>query len=446
MDDSDSLPARALLTARVRELVERAGETQSSLHRLTGFSRTYIGNIVHGKTVLSQSAARVLDDLFGTGVELQELRAAAEREKLARRYAVVEPAADSSRQRVETAVEADGTRETKAGEDTNRRDLLALLATSAGDLVERIRSGTTSPDRQLLFHYQCAVHDYAIRYGTTSHGDLLVEVGDDWRRIQTLLADGWKSDQYKREFTVVAGQLTYILSRLAFNLGDFKRATSFLTLVETHASQTGDPALGAAVATMWSSLFYYMSNYDEALRTAQEGHTYGYGYHEAELYAYEARAYSRLGRRTDAVTALNLMEKTLGGPAEAEAGGNPFTEESALMISGGVWARLGDSERALPITTAAIERYGAMPEAPFEEHGNAWIAHATALVPSDPDAAASAACTALEVLGGRPTRTVFQRAADIARDLAPHSGLASLGELRDRVRAERRLSLPGAAL
>ncbi len=39
---------------------------------------------------------------------------------------------------------------------------------------------------------------------------------------------------------------------------------------------------------MWSSLFFYRGDYQQALLAVGEGHRFGCSYHEAELYAYGA--------------------------------------------------------------------------------------------------------------------------------------------------------------
>ncbi|MBL7486531.1 hypothetical protein I6A60_40455 [Frankia sp. AgB1.9] len=426
----DERPALAALLALLHERKEACGATFLGLEKRTGFNRSQIQRAfrITSKLELSIALAEKLDSALKADGKIIA----------ARRIAYQEQAELRARRGAATPADSEGSEE---GDETNRREALAALAAGASALTLRIGTSSRGPGRADLFAAKRTVADLAARYPTTPHDALLPEVGRHWRAAEAVLADGWRSDRYRGEFQVVAGQLTCLLSRLAFNMGDHDESAQFLDLMERHVEASGDPGLGAAAAGMWSSLFFYQGDYLEALRAAQDGHRWRYKYDEARLFGYEARALGALGDPA-ALEALDMMERSLGPVSVAEAGGEPFTEEYARSVRGHSLARLGRLGEALEITTTAIAEYDLQGQAPYESHGNAYLSHAMALLGLDVEESARATLRALDIIDGRPTHTVLQRAGELAGQMGRYQGVAVVKELHGRLAGSGARVLP----
>lgn len=138
------------------------------------------------------------------------------------------------------------------------------------------------------------------------------------------------------------------------------------------------------------------------------------------------------------------MAKATRPVGTPEPGGDPFTDEYGLLISGGTLARLGRHKEALPITAASVEKYSAQENPPYESYGNAYLAHARALLGADPAEAARATMCALDVIDGRPTHTVLHRADELCRLMGPYSGVGAVSALRERLTETVQPALPPA--
>ena len=326
--------------------------------------------------------------------------------------------------------------------ETNRREL-GFWAAGAAALRLRIGVSIGTPGRGELFSAESVVADLAARYTTTSHEALLGEVGGHWRAVEDILADGWRSDRYRDDFQIIAGQLTCLMARLAFNMGDYQNCAQFLDLVEVHLNASGDAGLGAALAGMWSSLLFYRGDYTGAVLAAQEGHRWNYKYDEGRLFGYEARALGALGDHPAALDALEGMERSTRSGGEPEAGGEPFTEEYSRAVRGHTLARLGKYKEAVEITGAAVAEYDLLGDAPYESHGNAYLSYAMALFGVDVEASAGATVRALDIIDGRPTFTVLKRAIELGDWMREYRGLRAVEELHARLSAVARPALSG---
>jgi hypothetical protein len=444
MDDVDR-PALDALHALLHELFNAADATFYGLAARTTFDRSQIQRAFRrsGKLALSPKLARALDRELGGDGRIAEAREAAYAEQRAVRAVIYgepdrhshQPTGKQPRMRRTTHDEPTASDPSSAdsGEnETNRRDALAAFAAGASALTLRIGTSIGGPGRKELFAAKDVVAVLAARYSMTPHEELLPEVGRHWSAVESILADGWRSDRYRLDFQVVAGQLTSLLSRLAFNMGDYEKSADFLGLVERHLDASGDPGLGAAVATMWSSLFFYRGDFVEALRAAQEGHRWKHRYDEARLFGYEARALGALGDLA-AIDALENMERATVSVGAAEAGADPFTAEYGMTLRGHTLARLGKYREAVEITEVAVREFDRQPDPPYEFHGNAHISYAMALFGVDVEESARAALRALSIIDGRPTHTVLKRTGELAHRMIPHRRLATVGELRDRL-------------
>jgi hypothetical protein len=198
---------------------------------------------------------------------------------------------------------------------------------------------------------------------------------------------------------------------------------------------------------MWSALWGYTRHFKLTVKTATDGLRWRQPDMDARLHAWVAMGCAALGDATGARAALDRMEAAVCPelPAQVEVtplGGNPFGEADATRVLGGTLARLGDSARAVPLTTTAVRRYEAMENPPFEGHGLTHLSYARAVLPADPTEAARAGSRALEVIEGRPTRSVIQCAWEVAHDLGPHAGMPDVRDFLDRLHAAPRLALP----
>ena len=315
---------------------------------------------------------------------------------------------------------------------TNRREALGGMAVTAATLARRVRAAPIGPSRVDLFQKQTTIADLATRYGRTPHAELLPQVAQEWQSVEELLADGWRSDQYRHGFQVVGGHLTLLLARLAFNMGEFGQAAGFLDLVEAHTEATRDPSLGAGTASMWSGIFYYAGDYRAAAEVAQAGHRWHYSYQEAELHAFEARALGRLGDKS-ALAVLDRMDRA-PRPSDPEPGGNPFTDEFSLLIRGSTLTSLGQSKEAVEYTASSLNEYAQVEHPPYESYAQAYITHAWALKGMDASASAKATMSALSVIDGKPTHTVLFRAEELSAELTAHANTPAAKDLRDRLR------------
>ncbi|OHV65328.1 helix-turn-helix transcriptional regulator [Pseudofrankia sp. BMG5.36] len=392
---------RAELAARIREL--RGDKSQAALAAAILHDRTAISRAETDTEVPSPALCEKLDAYYRTGGELGRRR--------------------------QTLV---GGQLTEVS-PTDRRDLLAGLVASAGELTVRIRTGRTTPGRSDLLLLQHTIRTVTDTYGATPHSALTPVVGRHWRLAEGIVADAWKSDRLRPAFRVAAGQLAYLLCRLFFNTGDTAGSATFLELAEEHAVGTGDPALSSAVTGMWSTLHFYAGDYREAAAVAVDGRRWGYSYDTAVLAAYEARALGALGDDTGAMRALELMERS-PIPSAPEPSCEPYGTAWGMLIAGGTLARLGRHEEALPITAGSVAAYDTRSDAPYEMHANALLAHSRALLGADIAAAADTVSRALDMVADRPTYSVWARAGELASVMAPHRSVQAVAELRGRLR------------
>jgi hypothetical protein len=432
MDHEDSSPTRerqpahAALVALLETLMERSGLTFVALSERTLYDRAQIQRAFHSKVFkMSTGLAEALDKVFGTAPRIVAARNTAYLEHVEARSART------------TAAPAPGPVGNGDDVDASRREALAAFAASAGALTLRIGTSRTGPGRKDLYAAQRTVAGLAARYPVTPHGDLLGDIAEQWHTVEDLLADGWRSDRYREGFQLVAGQLTYLLSRLAFNMGEYGHTAEFLGLVEQHADAAGDPSLHSACATMWSSIFFYEGNYPEAERAAREGLRHRYPYDTARLHSYAARALAALGDPA-ALDELDHMDNTIWPDATPEAGAEPFLVEDGLGMRAISLARLGRIDEALPLVDASLAGYTRLANPSFEAVANTHLVRGWALKGADPAEAAASVNRGLAIVDGRPTHTVTHRAVEIASALREHRRAAPVAELFDRLAAVRR--------
>lgn len=421
-------PAFAALLALLHERKEACkgtpGGSFRGLETLTGFNRSQIEAAFRDrKLALSVKLARALDEALDAGGRIVAARDAAYREQRDARDRAYGPVASASGEVAEE-------------DETNRREVLETLAAGASLLAERIGASRRGPTSGDLYAAYRIVADLSARYPTTPHDELLGDVAREWRRAEDLLADGWRSDRYREGYQLVAGQLTYLLSRLAFNMGDYRKTAAFLGLVEEHANACDDPSLRSACATMWSSIFFYEGNYPAALRAAREGLRHRHAYDVARLHSYAARALAALGD-DEALYELDRMDAAVRSDAAPEASAEPFLVEDAQGMRAISLARLGRVDEALPLVDASLAGYARLARPSFESVANTHLVRGWALMRADPAEAAASVNRGLAVIDGRPTHTVLHRAVEIASTLRAHRATGPVAELFDRLAVTR---------
>jgi hypothetical protein len=385
--------------------------SQDTLSRRIGFHRTRISKAENGE-LPSADLCAALDDYWRTGGEIAAWQA---RLEAARGGNAV---AGTDRRQVVFEFSAAGLIAADTYRRRARRDPDALTLTELGDEVD----------------------GHAAVFTTTPHAILAPRVYRTWQSAERLLDAGAKT-RAQAKLTQIAGYSAYMLSRLAFNLGDQAASRRFITQAGDHSDQIDDPVLAASMAAMSSTLAFYGHQYAEAVESARRAPDHPYT--RARLAAYEARALAALGDSGGTREALDRMRRAVID-VPARPGSSPFGPATAESFTAGVLARLGAGDEVEPIARAAVDAFDRGRAVGFEDHGHAVMVLATALVRRPrPDAAEAArlGMRALAILAASPTHTLFSRAGRLAADLAGHAPLPEVVDFRERLTAVTRPGL-----
>ncbi|WP_131785264.1 DNA-binding protein [Protofrankia symbiont of Coriaria ruscifolia] len=371
-----------------------------------------------GRDVPSENLVAALERALDGAGELRTLREQARREQQAHRYGLPDP---------------------REVTDTDRREFVqsGALAAAAGMAAEVSRLiASADPDPLTLEEMEVDVDRIAATYMTTPHEVLTPRVLDGWRGAETALA-GRVSLASRKRVTVLAGQYSYYLARLAFNTGDDVAARRFAVLASQYADDVGDPLLTGSVAGLRSSIAYYGGRFHMAAGLAAQARRSAHPYMRARLAAYEARARAATGDVDGARAALAAMTDAVFDSAPM-FGEPPFDVEAVAGFTAVVAGRLGDGERAeahARQSIAILETRNGYPE----DYGNTLAALSVALLlrpRPEPEEAAAVAMRALDVVATFPTRTVVQRARDLSGLFAEHRELPPVVDFRERLATE----------
>ncbi len=286
------------------------------------------------------------------------------------------------------------------------------------------------------------IERFAAVYATTPHAMLVHQVERRWIQVDSALTARTSLAVHHR-LIAAAGRLSYLVSRLAFNLGDFATARHLAVLAGQYAEQTQDAVLLASVAGMHSGIAYYRRRYDVAVAVFDE-YPPDPPYLQARNAAYRARAYGRLGNAPAARAELASMHRCLTDDPP-QPGDLPLGEAAAGMFTASTLGSIGEGVEAEPWARRSVAAHEAAgPRANREEWGHALLTLATALIHRErpePEEAARVGVKVLDVVDGHPTHTVSQRAGEMLGMLADHRSLPVVADFRERLAAAPRPAL-----
>ncbi|CAO5152288.1 HTH cro/C1-type domain-containing protein [Frankia sp. AiPs1] len=404
MDGEDD--SAAALGRRIRQL--RGRTSQDTLSRRIGFHRTRISKVENGE-MPSADLCSALDAYWGTGGELAAWQA-----------------------------RLDGSGEATA----NRREVFEFSAAGLIAAETYRRRTRIGPDPLTLAELDDAIDQHAAVFTTTAHDALAPLVYRTWTSAETLLDAGAKA-RAQAKLTAIAGYSSYMLSRLAFNLGDQAASRRFVTQAGDHAEQVDDPVLSASVAAMTSTLAFYGQQHATAVDLARRAPDHPYT--RARLAAYEARGLTVLGDRDGAHAALDRMRRS-AVDVPPRPGSSPFGAANAEWFRAGLLARLGAGREAEPIARTAVDAFDRGQAVGFEDHGHALLVLATTLVYRDqpePAEAAALGQQAVTILSASPTHTLRGRVGRLGNDLSAHGTIPEVAQFREQLTAVSRPALMG---
>ncbi|WP_241831475.1 hypothetical protein [Parafrankia soli] len=328
--------------------------------------------------------------------------------------------------------------------DANRRQAFELVA--AGLVAaQTYREWTTSgPDVLTLEELEDAVNAHAAVFTSVPHHQLVPAVWATWQSAHDLLRSGGGRARSQAKLTAVAGYSSYMLGRLAFNLGDPVTSRRFIRLAGDHAEQINDAVLTASVGEMISTLAFYGLRYQEAATAAQQtAELADNEYTRARIAGYEARALGALGDTDGARAALERMHSSVSD-LPVQPGCSPFSAATADMFAAGVLARIGAGTEAEPLARRAVAEYDSGRAVGFEDHGGALLALAWSLTNRPRpviDEGAALASRAVELLDARPTAATAARIVEVSAGFAGHAEVEPVRDFWDRWEARPRLAI-----
>ncbi len=402
MSDDETGPAG--LGRRIRQL--RGRMSQDVLGRRIGFHRTRISKAENGE-LPSADLCTALDAYWCTGGELLDW------------YTRLDDSGEAT---------------------TNRREMFELSAAGLIAAETYRRRTRIGPDALTLAELADAIDQHAAVFTTAPHDALAPRVFHTWTSAESLLDAGAKARAHAK-LTAIAGYAAYMLSRLAFNLGDQAASRRFVTQAGDHADQVDDPVLTASVAAMSSTLAFYSHQHIAAVEFARRAPDHPYT--RARLAAYEARALAALGDGDGTRAALDRMRRGVVDVAP-RPGSSPFGAANAEWFRAGLLARLGGGSEAEPFARAAVDAFDRGQAVGFEDHGHALLVLATTLVcrdQPDPAEAAMLGRRAVAILSASPTHTLLGRAGRLADDLAVHRAVPEVADFRDELTTLNRPAL-----
>lgn len=332
-------------------------------------------------------------------------------------------------------------------EDTQRRSFLKLATVAALAAETSRQIASADPDPLTIADVEDDVEKFAVSYATTPHSVLLPQVERRWIQVDRALG-GRTTLGAQERLTLAAGRLSYYLSRLAFNYGNFTDARRFSVLSEQYARQTQDRVILGSLAGMMSGIAYYRHQYDNAV-SVFANYPADPPYLVARNAAYRARAYGRLGNIEAAREELHVMRHSLADGIP-QPGDLPLTEAASWMFTASTLAFCGEGVHAETFARRSIAAHEAsgIGKAFQEEWANALLSLAFALLQREHPVVDEAAITvvqAIDLVDDYPTHTVIQRAGELAARLHEHRALPAVADLGERLAISRRPSLPGGS-
>ncbi len=147
------------------------------------------------------------------------------------------------------------------------------LLRHAGDAAVEARQKQSAVDPLTLDELDQDVERFALECLGVPHADLFPQVWDHWQRVEQLL-DRRQSLGDRAHLTLLGGQLTYFLSRLSFNLGDYTAARRHVALAWQYAEDVGQAVLCASVKTLQGTIAFYAGQHRRSLDCLQGAEGY----------------------------------------------------------------------------------------------------------------------------------------------------------------------------
>jgi hypothetical protein len=307
------------------------------------------------------------------------------------------------------------------------------------------RVAASNVDPMTLEELDQDVERFAHEFPSTPHADLFPEVWTDWLRVEQLL-DGRHSLKDRAHLTLLAGQLTYFLGRLSFNLGDYAAARKQAVLAWQYAHDVRQAVLCASVRGLQCSIASFANQPERAVTFAEAARPYLTPYTASRMAAYEARAHAILGDQRSAEAALARLERSQVD-LPVQPGSSPFTCATAMMFLAGTHARLGQGEVAEGYARQALAQYAAprMRGTAFEDEAHAKLHLAASLVlrrQPEPEEAARVALQVVAVPAAQRTDTARKRAGEVWKLLAEWRTVPAVQEFSDGLRSYQPAALP----
>jgi transcriptional regulator with XRE-family HTH domain len=320
------------------------------------------------------------------------------------------------------------------------------LLKHAGDTAVAARQKRSTVDPTTLDELDQDVERFALECLGVPHADLVPQVWDHWQRVEQLL-DGRQSLNDRTHLTLLGGQLTYFLSRLSFNLGDYTAARRHAVLAWQYAEDIGQAVLCASVKTMQGTISFYAGQHHRALDYLQAAERYDNPYNRPRIAANRARVYAVLGERREAEQTLATMERHLVA-LPVQPGDSPYTPATGMSALATTFAWLGDGEIAEGYARQAVALHNrpGVRHSLFEDRGNATLNLAASLVARrqpEPEEAARLGMDVMAVPEGQRTETVRKRGTELLELLRDWRSTPAVRDYAEALR-EYRLLQPSA--
>ncbi|WP_426566345.1 XRE family transcriptional regulator [Angustibacter sp. McL0619] len=181
----------------------------------------------------------------------------------------------------------------------------ALLAGGASTLDLLARLDGSDVDRATLDGLRATVERLCCDYAARPAGALIVE-GRDWLRRVVHLQDGRLSLRDKSESLEVAGWLALLVGCLEYDLGDRAAAETTRKAAQRIGQEIGHAALTGWAFEMRAWFALTSNDLRGTIAAARQGLANAAGESAGvQLYAQEAKAWARMGRREETQRALD---------------------------------------------------------------------------------------------------------------------------------------------
>lgn len=240
--------------------------------------------------------------------------------------------------------------------------LLSALHTTRTDANVLLETQTVSP--VTVDHWEALAEDYGQRQLVVPLDEFLADAGADFSRLCGILGTRQPLDLQQRLYRVMA-QLAGLIGFDLMGAGALKESHGWYHTARLAAEETGDRHLKAWLMACESMTYFWDANLTRraaALCLEAEAMA-GIGPTQAGAFAASiaARAYARIGQRTDAISAMNRAERAFDKIESAASvptrlgfyeGRLRYDQENTLTRLGELKAAMDTQELALSLSEA----------------------------------------------------------------------------------------------